>query len=72
MWMPALQCGTREDRLSLRQRLQVRSCLHLQALLNNTRRHFKCGKTQVWDRETPGIMKRKGCVWDTESEACSR
>lgn len=42
MWMPEPQSGAREDRLRVRRCLQVRSCLHLQALVNNSNRAAYC------------------------------
>ena len=42
MWMPEPQSGTREDWMCLRRCLQVRSCLHLQALVSNSNRAANC------------------------------
>jgi len=42
MRMPEAQSGIREDRLRLRRCLQVRPCLHLQALVSNSNRAAYC------------------------------
>jgi len=42
MWMPEPQSGTHEDRLRVRGSLQVRSYLHLQALVSNSNRAAYC------------------------------
>lgn len=47
MWMPEPQSGIREDRLCVRRCLQVRSCLHLQALVNNSNRAAYCALSLV-------------------------
>lgn len=68
MWMPEPQSGSREDRLRVRRCVQVRSCLHLQALVSNSNRAAYCALgllqppdwgryaayTQVPDRERAG------------------
>jgi anthranilate phosphoribosyltransferase len=57
MWMPEPQRGTREDRLRVRRRLQVRSWLHLQALLSNNNRAAYCALGLV---QPPGTGPVRG------------
>ena len=77
MWVPEPQSGTREDWLRVRRCLQVRPCLHLQALVSGA----------IMPRIAPssptaglgpvrGVTLKpvlgKDTLWDTESEVYSR
>jgi hypothetical protein len=73
MWMPEPQAGTREDRLRVRRCLQVRSGLHLQALVSNSNRAAYCAPELAVGPIRGVTLKPEGIViWDTELEACSR
>jgi hypothetical protein len=80
VWMPEPQSGTRENRLRVRRCLQVRSRLHLQALVSGATMP-RIGPLIRSNSRTWGSTRRhfetknelnKGPVWDTESEVCSR
>ncbi len=59
MRMPEPQSGTHEDRLSVRRCLQVRSCLHLQALVRNSNRAEYCALPDL-GQYAASLRPRKG------------